>query len=408
MRLNLYSLIFLLNSYLSGLLIPILSLLLIEKGISLGNLSIFMAIYSFIVIVFELPSGIMSDVIGRKKTFCISLMASIFSSVFMLLGNGTFTIGLGMIFYGLSRAISSGSFDALFIDSYIESYGIEKLNNITTRLNVLDSIGLSAGALSGGFLPDYSAQFLRNFGVYDLNLIIKISLSIIVFILSMILVTETNKSQHKEDRISFKDHITLSASFVKNNMIVICIFISVLSTGYFLSSFETYWQPHFLSLMYNSDLLFLLGIMAFLYLGVVMIGSIISNKIINKFNSKKMYLILRLILAIFIILTSLQRNIILFIICYISMYFIFGMANIPEGVILNSETPNRIRASMLSVNSLILQIGMLFGSLINSIIINYTSISTLWIITAIVIVISIILTSKILMTHNNITKSSVI
>jgi MFS family permease len=397
MRLNLYSLIFLLNSYLSGLLIPVLSLLLIEKGISLGNLSIIMAIYSFVVIVFELPSGIMSDVIGRKKTFCISLIASILSSVFMLLGNGIIMIVIGIIFYGLSRAISSGSFDALFIDTYIEGYGNEKLNNITTRLNVLDSVGLSAGALSGGFFPEFSAHFLPNFGIYDLNLIIKISLSIIVFILSMILVTEKNTFLHKEERISLKEHIKISASFVKNNKTVICIFISVLSTGYFLSSFETYWQPHFLSLMYNNDLLYLLGIMAFLYLGVVMIGSIISNKIINKFNSKKMYLILRLIFAFLIILTSLQRNLILFIVCYISMYFIFGMANIPEGVILNSETPSRIRASILSVNSLIAQLGMLFGSLINSIIINYETISTLWIIAAVLIFLSISLTSKLLL-----------
>ena len=149
--------------------------------------------------------------------------------------------------------------------------------------------------------------------------------------------------------------------------------------------------------MYNNDLLYLLGIMAFLYLGVVMIGSIISNKIINKFNSKKMYLILRLIFAFLIILTSLQRNLILFIVCYISMYFIFGMANIPEGVILNSETPSRIRASILSVNSLIAQLGMLFGSLINSIIINYETISTLWIIAAVLIFLSISLTSKLLL-----------
>lgn len=409
MRLSIYSLVFFLNSYISGLLIPIFSLLLIEKGLSLSTLSIIMGIYSFIVIVFELPSGIMSDVIGRKKTFCISLITSILSSFFILLGVNTFLVVIGIVFYGLGRAISSGSFDALFIDSYIEYFGLERLNNITTRLNVLDSLGLSAGALTGGFLPVYSSQLLPSLGVYDLNLIMKILLSFIVFILVMTLLKDSNNIQQREDRPSLKEHIITSFSFVKNNKTVICIFISVLSTGYFLSSFEIYWQPHFLSLIPNNDLSFLLGIMAFLYLGVVMIGSVVSNKIINRYNPKKMYLLLRLILALFIILTALQRNIILFILCFICMYFIFGMANIPEGVILNGVTPNRIRASILSVSSLTLQTGILFGSLINSIAINIVTIPVVWSITAILIIISVLITTKLLLSENlNQTKEKVI
>jgi hypothetical protein len=76
------------------------------------------------------------------------------------------------------------------------------------------------------------------------------------------------------------------------------------------------------------------------------------------------------------------------------MYFIFGMANIPEGVILNSETPNRIRASILSVSSLTAQTGMLFGSIINSLAINIVKIPVVWGISAILIIISVLLTTK--------------
>lgn len=80
------------------------------------------------------------------------------------------------------------------------------------------------------------------------------------------------------------------------------------------------------------------------------------------------------------------------------------MANIPEGVILNSEVPNEIRASVLSVNSLILQAGGLIGSVVNSLVINYTSIPVVWIISSGVIIISILLTFRGLMrnqTNNN-------
>ncbi len=96
MRLNIYSLIFFLNSYLNGLLIPVLSLLLMHKGASLSNLSLIMGMYAVTVVVFELPTGIMADMVGRKKTFCISLIVSLMSSFVILFGNGTVAICIGI------------------------------------------------------------------------------------------------------------------------------------------------------------------------------------------------------------------------------------------------------------------------------------------------------------------------
>ncbi len=395
MKVKVYSIIIFLNSYLSGLLVPILSLLLIEKGASLSNLSIVMGIYAATVIVLELPTGIMADVIGRKKTFCLSLFVSLLSFLFILIGHGVLIMCIGIILYGVSRALFSGSFDALFIDSYIDTFGKDKLHSITTRLSVLSTLGLSVGALSGGFFPKIVNDRFPSLGTYDLNLIIRIVLTIIVAALSIIFITDTATIQ-KEERISLKQHINNCSSFVTKNSTVICIFISVFATGFFISALETYWQPHMKSLLPDNRLMILLGIMAFLYFAAAMIGSILSNKIMNKFrlNSRIMFIILRLLLAVSLILTAIQTNIGLFITLYSTTYLLFGMANIPEAVILNGEIPNKIRASVLSVNSLILQVGVLTGSLVDSIIIDYVSLPQLWIIGAIVIILTILVTFK--------------
>ncbi|WP_223378368.1 MFS transporter [Schnuerera sp. xch1] len=302
-------------------------------------------------------------------------------------------MSIGIILYGLNRAISTGSFDALFIDSYIDVFGKNKLHDITTRINVLDALGLAAGSLSGGILPEISNGWSPIFGTYDLNLVVQIVMTIILIILVIIFVNEANLQQ-KEERISVIEHVKRSSLFIVNSKNVICIFISVFATGYFLSALETYWQPHFISLQTNNDQLFLLGIVAFLYLVAAMAGSLISNKNIDRFNSRKIYLVLRVLMSISIVFTALQTNISSFIVCYIITYLIFGMANIPEAVILNREISNKIRASILSLNSLILQIGMLLGSIANSIMIKYISIPRIWIISAIIIFLSILITSK--------------
>ncbi|MDW5300334.1 MAG: MFS transporter [Sedimentibacter sp.] len=395
MKIKLYSVIYFLNSYLSGLLIPVLSLLLIEKGASLSNLSIILGLYALTVVILELPTGIMADIFGRKKTFCISLIISATSFMVILFGRGFIIMCIGMMLYGLNRALASGSFDALFIDYYIDNFGKEKLHNITTRLSVLEALGLSTGAISGGFFPKVSAYYFPDLGTYDLNLIIRILLTVTVAVLSIIFITEAKKVE-KHERISIKQHVKNSSSFVMENTTVICIFISVFSTGFFLSSLETYWQPHFISLLPDKGMMGLLGLMAFLYLGAAMLGSIVSNKLIKKykFNSKKMYLTLRLLLALSLIFTALQTNIPSFISLYASIYLLFGMANIPEGAILNGETPSEIRASVLSTYSFIFQIGGLSGSILYSVIINYVSIPNIWIIAACIVLITVAITFK--------------
>lgn len=389
MKVKVYSLIMFLNSYLTGLLTPVLSLALIDKGASLSNLSIILGFYALSVIVLELPTGIMADIFGRKKTFVLSLIIFTLSFSLLLIGRGFLVLCLVMILYGLAKALASGSFDALFIDYYIDNFGKDKLHNITTRLSVLEALGLSAGALSGGFFPEVSEKFLPSMGLYDLNISIRIALTLAVFALSVLFIQDSANIEKKE-RISIKQHIKNSSSFVFKNTSVILIFLSVFSTGFFLSALETYWQPHFKSFLPEGSSTRLLGLMAFLYLIAAMAGSIYSNNTIkkHKFNLRKMYLIFRGLLGFLLILTALQKNIPLFIAFYASIYLVFGMYMIPEGVILNSETPNEIRASVLSVKSFTMQIGGLSGSFLYSILIKFISIPAIWIFAAAVVLIT--------------------
>ena len=398
MKIKMYSIIYFLNSYLSGLLAPVLSLILLDKGASISSLSIILGLYAFSVVILELPTGIIADVFGRKKSFCLSVIVSILSLIILLFGRGFVFLCTGMILYGFARALASGSFDAMFIDYYIDNYGKEKLHNITTRLSVLEALGMSAGALSGGFFPKISNTYFPAIGTYDLNLIIRIILATIVVILSFMFIQET-KSYEKEERISLRQHVKNSSSIISKNRTVICIFISVFSTGFFLSSLETYWQPHFISLMPDDDSMGLLGLMAFLYFAAATLGSIGANKLIKKynFNPKKMYIMLRAILAVSLMLTAIQTKIPAFIVFYSSIYLFFGMSSIPEGVILNGEIPNEVRASVLSINSLTMQIGGLAGSLLYSILINYISIPAIWTVAAsVVLIITAIIAGKFL------------
>ena len=55
-----------------GLVIPVLVLLLRARGIELPVIGALFAVYTIVVIVLELPTGSLADVLGRRRTLVLS------------------------------------------------------------------------------------------------------------------------------------------------------------------------------------------------------------------------------------------------------------------------------------------------------------------------------------------------
>lgn len=73
---------------------------------------------------------------------------------------------------------------------------------------------------------------------------------------------------------------------------------------------------------------------------------------------------------------------------YVLIYFFFGAANVIESVILNEQIPSEKRASILSLNSLVAQAGSLTASAAGSIVIYYSAIPVLWVLSAVVLLLT--------------------
>ena len=63
--------------FLLGLIIPVLVLFQLERGLSLIQIGFNMALYGGIVIVLEIPSGILADIMGQKKVYIFSVILKI-------------------------------------------------------------------------------------------------------------------------------------------------------------------------------------------------------------------------------------------------------------------------------------------------------------------------------------------
>ncbi len=101
------------NLSLTGAWVAILA----ARGYSLVEIGIAETIFHITSLMFEIPSGILADVFGRKKMLIVSSVMRMAGNIVMILSNGLPMVCLSLAFYALSYNFASGSDEALAYDS---------------------------------------------------------------------------------------------------------------------------------------------------------------------------------------------------------------------------------------------------------------------------------------------------
>ena len=101
------------NLSLTGAWVAILA----ARGYNLVDIGIAETVFHITSLIFEIPSGVLADVFGRKKMLIVSSIMRMIGNIIMILSDNLFTVCLSIAFHALSYNFSSGTGDALAYDS---------------------------------------------------------------------------------------------------------------------------------------------------------------------------------------------------------------------------------------------------------------------------------------------------
>ena len=91
--------------------------ILAARGYSLVEIGIAETVFHITSLIFEIPSGVLADVFGRKKMLIVSTIMRMIGNVIMIASNNLFMVCMSIAFMALSYNFSSGSGEALAYDS---------------------------------------------------------------------------------------------------------------------------------------------------------------------------------------------------------------------------------------------------------------------------------------------------
>jgi MFS family permease len=124
-----------------------------------GSYALGMSIFSATMLssaLFEIPTGVFSDYIGRKKTILLGSLFLAFAVFCYALGFSYWVLLLGAITEGVSRSFFSGNNTALLYDTLNENGKVCIYHEVLGKTSSTDQLALAVSAVAGSLIASKS------------------------------------------------------------------------------------------------------------------------------------------------------------------------------------------------------------------------------------------------------------
>ena len=355
--------------FITGMLIPVLILIFQSRELSLTDIGLVMAVWIGTTTLLEIPLGSAADRFGRRKTYLLSLLLSMLGVLALLLASTMSSVLASAILLGAARAVYSGTLDAWFYDAYQLSLGPLSYHDALARINLMVTVGLALGSLVGGGLPDVALHHQWLESKYDLNLILIVAATGVLFMVTLTLIP-SEASPLNQQKPSQKNSLrstcvqTLNEAFRHN--VLKRVMQTTLVFGMVLSSVENLWQPYLANIMGGDTASTLIyGVISALYFLMAAAASWCSVKGLRWFCGSHRMLLLasRLSAGMVLLLMATTVQVVSFSLAYLVFFFLFTLGENSQMVLVNDNTKAEFRSTMLSISSFVVTAGGVLASL---------------------------------------------
>lgn len=352
--------IFFLNAFGMGLLAPVISLVFLSHGAVTGTLSVFTGLVAASVLVLELPSGVLADAAGRKRTFLLALAAQLGCLLLLILAHGPVLLGAACLLLGSSQAFASGSLEVLAVEQRNTS-----LASVNGTIAVLEGCGMVLGSALGGVLGSIGSG-------YTLLLAVALGCSGVVLVLTFACVREAPRRP-----CSASVGLGGIRQAVRKTELLRVLLVMAALTGMVQAVLEIYWQQRF-QLQAPDGLGWTIGLVSTLgYLGVIA-GSKAVVGLLSRLGPLRVYWTCKLLLTAAIAGLGFCQNWLLFSAVYAVVYALLGAGDVAERTLLHGCISDVHRAGLLSVYSLVLRFGVIVSSAAASVLVPRFGVAALW------------------------------
>ena len=170
-----------------GFLIPVVVLLMIERGLTLGQVGLVASVQGLVVLFLELPTGGLADMVGRRPVLLLAAGVNLLSIVILVVADEMWMFLIGLFLQGVFRALDSGPLDAWYVDTVLAVDPKAHYETGLSAAGVATGIAIAAGAMvsSGlvGLHPVTAVSALTNPVLFAVAAVVSATVPLFILVL---------------------------------------------------------------------------------------------------------------------------------------------------------------------------------------------------------------------------------
>ena len=319
-------------------------LFFIQNGLSLLQIGLLESIFHGTSLLCEIPSGMLADRFSYKTNLYLARLASIVSSILILFGQGNFWIyALAMMVSAWSYNFDSGTSTAFLYDSAVEAGQKDRYLQISSFLSGVAEVTRTLGTVVAGF-------FIH--GALAWTYLIAIGLSFLSIIL-IYFMKEPMAKRERNEVLTFKKIVLQVRKEWQEKPVLFYWMLTYQLVGTIMCMFYYYYQQKISDLSgWQVSLVMLIGS------GLNLLAVYVASQIGKKWNSNRVFptLVALTGLALLLVFFGTPFAFLLVYLLTDTLYAVYQPIYFND---LQGYLPSSVRATMLSINSMLFSLSMI-------------------------------------------------
>jgi MFS family permease len=336
------------------------TLFLLSVGLDIFQVMLVNAAYTVAQVVFEVPTGVIADTLGRRVSYLLAVgiifVSTLLYMYFGLVGLGVGPFAIASALLGLGYTFYTGAVDAWMVDALHEVDYRGALEPIFARYGMVFGAFMLVGTTAGGFLGQIHLWI-----PYAARAVVLIP----AFLLGLVAMRDLGFAGRKLTLGSFGRETRRIATAgitygLRDRVVRFVMFASLVQGIFFIYGFYS-WQKYFLDLL-GRDLVWVTGVIAALVGLTQILGNSLVGRLTKRVTDRGLILMVAVgISTIAVVGAALVQQFWIAVPLYLVSTAAFGIYMPVKQGWLNARIPSQERATIISLDALFGDGGMTIG-----------------------------------------------
>ncbi|MFY1599362.1 MFS transporter [Micromonospora sp. WMMD737] len=375
----------------AGLLIPVMILLMQERGLSLSQIGLVVTAQGLIVLALELPTGGFADALGRKPVLVAAWVTCVISLAVFAVADSFWLFFLSWALQGVYRALDSGPLESWYVDATLAADPEAEYEPGLGHAGTVIGVAIGAGALLSGGLVALGP--IGPVSALTLPVLAAIALQTVALVALLMLLAETRSAKGagalRASIIEAPRMVGQAFGLLRRSRVLLALVAVELFWGFGMVTFESLLPVRLAEVVGDADrAAALLGPATSVAWLANAAGAALTPLMLRRLGAAPSAALLRVLQGVTVVGMGLFAGPVGVLIAFLACYAVHGASNPLHMGLLHRQVDGPYRTSVISLNSMMSQPAGALGAVVLTALADRTSISLAMFVGAVVLAVA--------------------